>query len=126
MAEMSAEEFSLLERTIERHKHNLAHYEEYSKRERNPLSRKNLEKRIEELDRQARDAVPPRLGDDGKITCKKCARVWRLTAQSLIQRNPDSVQCKCGETLHLWTGACFYTSELLKGLPEDEEPATSS
>ncbi len=57
---------------------------------------------------------------EGKITCEECGRVWHLTKHNLIQRDPDSVECKCGHTLHKWTGACFYTAELIKGLPEDE------
>jgi hypothetical protein len=59
---------------------------------------------------------------EGEITCKKCGRVWRLTKHNLIQRDPDSVGCKCGETLHKWYGAVMYTIEVIKGLPEDETP----
>ena len=62
---------------------------------------------------------------EGEITCKKCGRVWRLTKHSLIQRDPDSIECKCGETLHSWRGACFYTRELVKGLPGDEDSRTA-
>jgi hypothetical protein len=57
---------------------------------------------------------------DEEIKCE-CGRLWGLTKHSLIQRDPDSVECKCGRTLKRWTGACFWTTELLQGLPEDEK-----
>ncbi len=63
----------------------------------------------------------PAFWGDGKIECKKCGRVWYLTKHSLIQRDPDSVECRCGETLHSWNGAVMYTAELIKPIPGDQE-----
>jgi hypothetical protein len=60
--------------------------------------------------------------DEGELTCPACGRVWDLTKHHIIQREPDTLECKCGKTLHQWRGACYYTAELLKGLPEDEKP----
>lgn len=60
------------------------------------------------------------LGIDGEKKCE-CGRVWYLRKRSLIQRDPDSIECKCGRTLKEWTGACFWEAELIRGLPEDEK-----
>ena len=47
--------------------------------------------------------------DEGEIACTQCGRVWYLTKDNTIQRNPDSLECKCGKTLHSWRGACDYS-----------------
>jgi hypothetical protein len=56
---------------------------------------------------------------DQEIRCE-CGRVWHLTKHSLIQRDRDSLECKCGKTLKRWNGACCWVAELAQGLPEDE------
>lgn len=55
---------------------------------------------------------------DEQIKCE-CGRVWNLKKHSLIQRDPDSVECKCGRTLKSWTGACFWEAELVQDVPQD-------
>jgi hypothetical protein len=53
--------------------------------------------------------------------CPKCSRRWRLIKHNLIQRDPDSIECRCGETLHKWNGAVMYEAELIKPVPGDKE-----
>jgi hypothetical protein len=58
---------------------------------------------------------------EGEIDCPKCGRRWRLMKRNLIQRDPDSFECRCGETLHKWNGAVMYDAELVRPIPEDKE-----
>jgi hypothetical protein len=52
---------------------------------------------------------------DEEKTCE-CGRVWGLTKHSVIDRESDSIECKCGRTLKRWNGACFWSAELVKDL----------
>jgi hypothetical protein len=50
----------------------------------------------------------------------RCGRIWELTDQNFIYRDPGAIICKCGETILRWSGSRTWTAELLHGLPEDE------
>jgi hypothetical protein len=52
-------------------------------------------------------------------TCK-CGRVWQLTSQKFIFRDPGTIICKCGEIIQHWNRSRTWTAELVKGLLEDE------
>jgi len=52
-------------------------------------------------------------------TCK-CGRIWPLTSEKFIDRDPGKITCKCGETIIEWTGSRTWSADLAKGLPEDE------
>ena len=49
----------------------------------------------------------------GEKTCD-CGRVWDLTRESLIQREQDSLECKCGRVLIEWNGAHHWIAKLVK------------
>jgi hypothetical protein len=49
------------------------------------------------------------MGRDLSVSCPKCNRKWCLKGHKLITRDSDYISCRCGETLHEWSGTISYT-----------------
>jgi hypothetical protein len=48
----------------------------------------------------------------------KCGREYEVVAHKLIEPDPDSYWCECGEELMRWTGKITYAVKLIKDIPQ--------
>jgi len=51
-----------------------------------------------------------------------CGREYEVLLRRLIEPDPDSYQCECGEELIRWKGLVTYSVKLIKDIPQERIP----
>jgi hypothetical protein len=51
-----------------------------------------------------------------------CGREYEVTRRGLVEPDPDSFYCECGEELLRWKGLVTYSVKLIKDIPQERIP----